>query len=148
MRSRAFTALIVALALAPIAIAACGDDEEDATAPPPPAATQPAQTDATGTSPAAAGETVEVAADPGGALAYVQDSLSAPAGPVTFEFTNESGVPHDFNIEQDGEQVDATKVITRAEESLNVELEPGRYTYYCSVANHREAGMEGPLIVE
>ena len=146
MRSRTRSALLVALALGAIAIVACGEAEEDAAAPPPPAATQPAQTETADREQTAA--TVEVAADPGGELAFVQDSLTAPAGPVTFAFTNRSSVPHDFNIEQDGERIDGTKVITEAEESLDVELEPGRYTYYCSVANHREAGMEGRLIVE
>ncbi len=146
MRSRTPSALLLALALGAVAIAACGEDEEDAAAPPPPAATQPAQTETADREQTAA--TVDVAADPGGELAFVQDSLTAPAGPVTFAFTNRSSVPHDFNIEQDGERIDGTKVITEAEESLDVELEPGRYTYYCSVANHREAGMEGRLIVE
>ena len=146
MRSRTRSALLVALALGATAIAACGEDEEDGAAPPPPAATQPAQTETADREQTAA--TVDVAADPGGELAFVQDSLTAPAGPVTFAFTNRSSVPHDFNIEQDGERIDGTKVITEAEESLDVELEPGRYTYYCSVGNHREAGMEGRLIVE
>ncbi len=146
MRSRTRSALLVALALGAIAIAACGEDEEDAAAPPPPAATQPAQTETADREQTAA--TVDVAAGPGGELAFVQDSLTAPAGPVTFAFTNRSSVPHDFNIEQDGEQVDGTEVITQSEEDLTVDLEPGEYTYYCSVANHREEGMEGELTVE
>lgn len=144
--SRRVTAFVAALALGATGLAACGEDEEETPAPPPPAATEPAQTDTAGAQqPATA---VQVAAEPGGGLAYVQDSLSAAAGQVTFEFTNESSVPHDFNIEQDGEQIDGTEVITQAEESLTVELEPGRYAYYCSVDGHREAGMEGSLTVE
>lgn len=139
MSSRRLTALITAVGLAATGLAACGDDEQDAaTPPPPPAATQ---TDA-------AGETVEVAAEPGGELAYLQDSLTAPAGSVTFAFTNQAAVPHDLNIEKDGEQVEGTEVITESEADLTVDLEPGQYTFYCSVANHREEGMEGELTVE
>lgn len=139
MSSRRLTALITAVALSATGLAACGDDEQDTAAPPPPPAAT--QTDA-------AGGTVEVAAEPGGELAYVQDSLTAPAGSVTFAFTNESSVPHDFNIEKDGEQVEGTEVITGGEADLTVDLEPGQYTFYCSVANHREEGMEGELTVE
>lgn len=145
MSSRRLTALVVAVALSATGLAACGDDEEDTAAPPPPPAATQTETEA---GEQAAAATVEVAADPGGDLDYVQDSLTAPAGTVTFAFTNEASVPHDFNIEQDGEQVDGTEVITQSEEDLTVDLEPGRYTYYCSVANHREEGMEGELTVE
>lgn len=139
MSSRRLTALLTAVALSATGLAACGDDEQDTAAPPPPPAAT--QTDA-------AGGTVDVAAEPGGELAYVQDSLTAPAGSVTFAFTNESSVPHDFNIEKDGEQVEGTEVITGDEADLSVDLEPGQYTFYCSVANHREEGMEGELTVE
>ena len=149
MSMKSMTALVAALALAGGGLVACGDDDEDeAAAPPPPAATQPDTGGTETTQTGAAAETVEVAADPGGQLEYVQSSLSAPAGSVTFEFTNEASVPHDFNIEQDGEDVAGTEVITNSEASLSVELEPGRYAYYCSVGRHREAGMEGTLTVE
>lgn len=148
MRRRGSSALVAVLALGAIGFAACGDDEEEDAAPPPPAATAPAQTETAGAEQPAAGEGVEVAADPGGKLAYVQDSLSAPAGQVTFEFTNESSTPHDVNIEQDGKRIAGTEIIRQDEERLTVELEPGRYTYFCSVNGHREAGMEGPLTVE
>ncbi len=147
MTSRRMTALVAAGVLAASGLAGCGDDETDDSAAPP-AATEPAQTDNRGAETQPAGETVEVAADPGGSLAYVQSSLRASAGTVTFEFTNDANIPHDFNIERDGEHIAGTEVITGSQETLTVELEPGRYVFYCSVDQHREAGMEGPLVVE
>ena len=39
---------------------------------------------------------VKVDADPSGALAFTQKTLTVPAGTVTFTFTNDSPVPHDF----------------------------------------------------
>lgn len=53
---------------------------------------------------------------------------------------------HDFTIDE----LDA-HVAADADETNEGGLrsdEPGRYTFYCSVAGHRDAGMEGTLIVE
>jgi plastocyanin len=139
------------LALAMFAFAACGgddDDEGDETT-----AAETTTEETTAEEPAGgggAGGTVAVEADPGGQLAFVQDSLTAPAGTVTFEFTNDASIGHDFVIEDAGaNEVAATEVITGDSTTVDAELESGtEYTFYCSVDAHREAGMEGPLTVE
>ncbi|MGH2952161.1 MAG: plastocyanin/azurin family copper-binding protein [Solirubrobacterales bacterium] len=145
-------ALVVSLlALAMFAVAACGDDDDDETT-----AAETTTEETTAEQPAGggaadgAGGTVSVEADPGGQLAFVQDSLDAPAGSVTFEFTNDASLGHDFVIETaDGEEVARTEIITGDTTSVDAELEAGtEYTFYCSVDAHREAGMEGPLTVE
>lgn len=81
------------------------------------------------------------------ALAFEPSQLSAPAGEITVELTSEPGVNHTFVIEElgDREVVEAGPGETA---SGTVELEPGTYTFYCSVPGHREAGMEGILTVE
>ena len=95
------------------------------------------------------GETtvLQLAADPEGALAYDQDALQAPAGQVTIELTNDAPIPHDISVEGNGVRESSPTVIGSST-SLELELERGRYTFYCSVANHREGGMEGTLTVE
>ena len=37
---------------------------------------------------------------------------------------------------------------TAASRSLNADLKPGEYTFFCTVPGHREAGMEGKLTVK
>jgi plastocyanin len=95
-----------------------------------------------------AGETVEVAADPEGQLAFEPTELEAKAGKVTFAFTNKSPVPHDFVIEQDGDEVARGKIISESEENVEADLEAGEYAFFCSVPGHRQAGMEGTLAVK
>ena len=53
---------------------------------------------------------------------------------------------HDFTIDEVDVHVVADRGET-AEGGLRAD-EPGKYTYYCSVAGHREGGMEGTLVVE
>jgi plastocyanin len=93
---------------------------------------------------------VSVTADPGGSLAYEEDSLEAAAGELTVELTNDASLGHDVCIESpDGEDLGCSDVVTGDSSSVTADVsEPGEYTFYCSVDAHREAGMEGPLTVE
>ena len=92
---------------------------------------------------------MQVAADPSGELAFVETALTAPAGEDTFEFTNDSEVPHNFAIEAgDGGDVGATKTITGGSDSVTVSLKPGTYIFYCQVPGHVQAGMKGTITVE
>ncbi len=136
--------LLSVLALAAFGVAACGDDDEssDETA-----ATTTEETTAGGGG--GEGGTVSIEADPDGALAFTSDSASAPAGEVTIEFDNPSSVGHDVVVEDaDGNELARTDVITDSSTSTTGEFESGEYTFYCSVAGHREGGMEGTLTVE
>ena len=137
-----------------LAAAGCGSDSgssaDSTTTSSAPATTAPATTAPATTAPAAGGSTVAVAADPSGALAYVQTSLTAPAGTTTFTFTNDSPVPHNLTFEKAGteDELGATKTITSGSDSLTLTLPAGDYDYYCSVPGHEEAGMKGTLTVD
>lgn len=92
---------------------------------------------------------VDIEADPSGNLAFTSDQATAKAGEVTIDFTNSSPIPHDVRIEDEsGEELGGTEVFAEGSESAEVELEPGTYTYFCSVPGHRQAGMEGTLTVK
>ena len=95
----------------------------------------------------AAGGSVQVAADPSGQIAYQQKSLSARAGKVTIQFTNQAPVPHDVTIAQGARRIGGTSQITGSKTTATVSLRPGKYTFYCSVDAHRQAGMQGTLTV-
>jgi uncharacterized cupredoxin-like copper-binding protein len=140
MRTRRLATSLAVIALAAFAFGGCGDDEEE------PAAT-PAPTAEATEEGAGGGETVDVAADPGGALAFEQKTLQAPAGAVSFQFENPASVPHDFCIERDGQEVGCSDEISESSTTLDVDLEAGEYPFYCSVPGHRAAGMEGTLTV-
>jgi plastocyanin len=132
------TAATLALALAAVALTACGGDDEEPT-------TDTAPDDLNPTT-----ESLEVSAVPDGSLVFEQESLDTEAGAVTVNFTNPAPIAHDFCVEDDGaDEIGCTDIVADGDSSTTtLELEPGEYTYFCSVAGHREGGMEGPLTVE
>jgi plastocyanin len=94
-----------------------------------------------------AATTLKLAADPT-QVAFDTTELSAKAGEVTIDFDNPSALEHDVAIEQDGEQIAISETITEGSTSVSAELEPGTYTFLCTVPGHAEAGMEGTLTVK
>lgn len=127
--------VLAASALTALGFAAgCGGDGGEEAAP----ATTAAAAEAT---------TLELAADPGGALAFDAAELEAPAGEVALVLVNDSPLPHDVSIEGNGVAV-AGETFTGGTRTTVATLEPGTYTFYCSVPGHREGGMEGTLTVK
>jgi plastocyanin len=139
----------LALALSALALVACGSSDDDSTT-----ATSNNEGSAETDGPAkeasgGSGTSLRFEADPGGDLAYTTTSASTKAGKVTVDFNNPQALTHDVAFETaSGKEVGGTELIASGEDSTTVDLEPGTYTFYCSVPGHREAGMEGTLTVK
>jgi plastocyanin len=144
-------AALLALALASTALVACGGGDDSTTTTETEAAgkANPAPESGKEGGGSGGGAPVEFEADPSGELAYTTTEASAEAGKVTIGFKNPQSLTHDVAIESSGgEEVGKTELIGEGETSTTVDLKPGKYTFYCSVPGHREAGMEGTLTVK
>jgi plastocyanin len=138
-------AVAVAVAAA-LGLAACGGDDDDngTTA----AATPPATTTG-GTGGGGGGSSVDISTPSGSDLAFEQKDVSATAGTVTINFDNKESIPHDVKVEDSsGQELGGTDLISSSTATATVDLQPGSYTFFCSVPGHREAGMEGTLTVK
>jgi plastocyanin len=147
---------LLALALASVALVACGSSSDNSSSS---SATETTSGGGETTSGGASGgkeeggggggSTLKVEADPEGQLAYTTTEATAKAGKVTVDFNNPQGLTHDVAIESSsGEEVGKTELIAEGSDSTTVNLKPGTYHFYCTVPGHREAGMEGTLTVK
>lgn len=94
------------------------------------------------------GGTLTLAADES-ELKFDKTELTSKPGKVTIDFDNPSSIPHNVEIETEGGEVlGGTETVASKEVSATVELEPGMYTFFCSIPGHRQAGMEGALVVK
>ena len=91
--------------------------------------------------------TLQLAASPT-KIAYDTTELTAKAGKVTIDFDNPAAVEHDVAIEQNGNEIAKSALISEGKTSVTAELEPGTYTFLCTVPGHAEAGMEGTLTIQ
>ena len=77
---------------------------------------------------------------------FPEESYQTQAGTVTVAYRNEGNIKHTLLVEG----VDGFELEVRSEGDVDtgtVELEPGRYTLYCDIPGHRQAGMEATLEV-
>jgi plastocyanin len=125
---------IVVLGLAVPALTGCGGEEQSAS---------PASS-----SPPAAAPSAPVEPGPFGVTA-VDYSLELEgktlrAGSYEVEFSNDGSSLHNLVVARDGEPVAQTdgEVSPGDSDTFTVQLDPGRYVFFCSVANHRSMGME------
>jgi plastocyanin len=140
--TRNLLALLAIAVLASLGLAACGGSDSSSS-------TSSAATSSSTAASTGEGSTVQVAADPNGQLAFVKTDLTAKAGSDTIEFNNPSSTGHNVQIEDsNGDAVAGTDTITASKTSTTADLQPGTYTFFCSIPGHREAGMEGTLTVK
>ena len=75
-------------------------------------------------------------------------NAESPAGQVDVRSPNESSTDHDIALEGNGVSEKGEVVKNGGVSEFSVDLQPGEYTFYCSVPGHREGGMEGTLTVK
>jgi uncharacterized cupredoxin-like copper-binding protein len=67
---------------------------------------------------------------------------------VTIDMKNASSVPHDIAVQGNGINQVGKVVSSGGVSTVQASLKPGKYTFYCSVPGHRQAGMVGTLTVK
>jgi plastocyanin len=87
---------------------------------------------------------LQIDADPNGQLLFTASKAQAPAGKVTINFENTSGVPHNIAITGKGK----TPITPNGKGSFTATYAPGTYTFLCEVPGHAQAGMKGTLTVK
>lgn len=151
--------LALTLLIVPLALVACGDDDETSSVN---ATSEQSSTETGGGYGAASGggddgaaATTEDAAGGGETIAIAETEykldpaeVTAKAGSVTLDVSNDGGAVHNLEIEgNDVEEV--TDMLDPGDSgSLTVDLAPGEYELYCAIDGHRDLGMEGSLTVE
>jgi plastocyanin len=93
---------------------------------------------------------LEIDANPDGQLAYQVSSATSAPGSLEIDSRNASSVPHDIALQEgaDGRVLGEGETVSNGGVStVSVSLRAGRYTFYCTLPGHREAGMQGTLTV-
>jgi uncharacterized cupredoxin-like copper-binding protein len=146
------------LAVSASALVACSGGSEPSSAPSAPSSAE-APSSASSEAPSSAGSGTGSSSAEAPSASVVQatetdfaielSETELAAGTTTFEVTNEGQSSHDFVVESaDGKDLAATEILPPGKSgTVEVDLPPGEYVVYCSVANHRSLGMELEITV-
>jgi uncharacterized cupredoxin-like copper-binding protein len=140
---------LVSILVGALVLAGCGSSSSPATSTP--TQTSTATTPSTTSSSTSASQTLSLAANPEGQLKYDKTLLTANAGKISIAFTNMSPLDHNVTLENSEKQLvphGSTPTFHGGTQVLTVDLQPGVYKFFCSVPGHRQAGMEGELVVK
>lgn len=80
---------------------------------------------------------------------FTLSRLHVKAGAAVIELANFGQDPHDLRLQRRGARhIAGLGVVAPGQRAdLTLRLAPGRYSLWCSVANHRQLGMRATLIV-
>jgi hypothetical protein len=75
--------------------------------------------------------------------------VNVKAGPAVIELANFGQDPHDLRLQRVGSRhIAGIGVVAPGKRGeLSLKLARGRYSFWCSVANHRKLGMRATLVV-
>jgi plastocyanin len=84
-----------------------------------------------------------------GGLSFSKKKLSARPGRVRIVMRNPSGnnLPHAIGVEGGSVDKHGKTVQPGGTSRVTVRLRAGKYTFYCPVGEHEQAGMKGTLTV-
>jgi uncharacterized cupredoxin-like copper-binding protein len=133
---RRILGIAVPVAVAAVALAGCGSSSSTTTK----SATKSVTLSTSGA------HAVKLSADPS-ALKFNTTTLSAKAGTVTITMNNPAPLEHGIAVEGNGVDKDGKIVGQGGTSVLAVQLKAGKYTFFCPVPGHRQAGMQGTLTV-
>jgi plastocyanin len=145
--------VLVAIPLSVLAIASCGDDNGSSSTSASTAATTPTTsgttTTETSTNESSGGKPTKLSlsADQS-AIKYDKTKLEASAGKVTIDMKNPSALQHNVVISGNGVNEEGEVVGQGGTSTVTANLKPGKYTFFCSVDGHEQAGMKGTLTVK
>jgi plastocyanin len=82
-------------------------------------------------------------------FSFTLSRLHVRAGTAVIELDNFGQDPHDLRVQRMGARHIAGLgvVAPGARADLTVKLAPGRYSFWCSIADHRKLGMRTTLVV-
>jgi uncharacterized cupredoxin-like copper-binding protein len=146
---RRLTSSLGALLVGAIAIAGCGGGSDNSSSSSSSSSTPASTTEpSTANAPSGAAQTLQISADPGGALRFDKTKLDAKAGTVEIVMDNPSSLPHAIAVEGNGVDKDGQTVTQGGKSMVSADLKPGTYMFYCPVDGHKQAGMTGVLTVK